>query len=275
MIKIHVNGAPIMAFIDTGSAITIVKEEHLPRFKLAKQHGCYRVLQGISGTPMEVTEEVDLPIQLSDSVSITHRASVLDTRFPGDILLGMDFLRRFAFSLHHEPPPRFSYLCILGCLLDVTFTKHSSLVLAELSTGVKTSITSAHGCPLHCAKLIELLPDSASFVKCRVPRSVKDEEIEIAPSINKLIIPATVTRIEDRRTDVWVVNTSSRVIKLRPGQVIARASPVASVYATNSRPLGGLAASTPSQKSPITVPDVASANLLDPEFLGDLEDDDF
>ncbi|XP_037773928.1 uncharacterized protein LOC119570135 [Penaeus monodon] len=225
---------------------------------------------------MEVTEEVDLPLQFSDAVGITHRASGLNTRFPGHILLGMDFLRRFPFSFHHEPPPRSSYLRILGCELDVTFTKHCSLALANLSADPRSTITSPHGCPLHCTKQTEVPPDSATFVKCRVPRSVTDDEIEVTPSSRQLIIPASVTTVEERRTDVWVVNTTPRMIKLRPGQVIARASPIATVYASDSRPLGGRGAPVSSRATPNTVQKVTLENLAnEPEFLGDLEDDDF
>lgn len=58
-----------------------------------EQHSCCRDATVISVASLEVREEVDLPIQLSDFVSITHRTSVLSTSSPGHILLEMDFMR--------------------------------------------------------------------------------------------------------------------------------------------------------------------------------------
>lgn len=72
-----------------------------------------------------------------------------------------------------------------------------------------------------------------------MPQTVQEEEVETVPSIRRLLIPGSVTQVKDRYADVWVVNTTPRLIKVRPGQVIARATPIAEIYATDCRPLGG------------------------------------
>jgi len=276
LIKVIINEVPVMAFIDTGSAITVIKAKHLQEFQLTKRHSCHRILQGISGSQMEVTEEVDVPLQLSPFVFVTHRASVVSADFPGQILVGMDFLRRFAFRLYHEPSPDTSHLLILGCKLKVTFTEHSSLALTTLHGNPISTITSTRGCPLHCTKLTEVPPESARFIKCRVPQSVQEKEVEIAPSARRLLIPGSVTQVKDRYTDVWVVNTMRRSIKVRPGQVITRATPVVEIYATDSRPLGGRDTQNTTEETEDAGWELPSSDLSDePEFLGDYEDDEF
>lgn len=72
-----------------------------------------------------------------------------------------------------------------------------------------------------------------------MPQTVQEEEVEIVPLIRRLLIPGNVTQVKDRYADVWVVNTMPRLIKVRPGQVIACATPFAEIYATDCWPLGG------------------------------------
>jgi len=89
-----------VCFVDTGSELTMVKRTAAKLLSDICVQESSRALQGVLGPPTAVTAEADLTVMIHSRLSLAHRVCIVDgLQFPGDVLLGMDVLRRFPVRL--------------------------------------------------------------------------------------------------------------------------------------------------------------------------------
>lgn len=240
-----------MAFIDTGSEVTLIKETALqlvdPERRLHRR-ASKKVLRGVSGKPVYPEAEVTLSLHMDDSFSIPHTTLVAELDFPGDLLIGMDLLRRVDFSLTAEAGADHGVLMIEGRSVTVVFTDSQSLqvnvvtttqIPGELprqadSTHPKTKPEAA----VHLAQRTELPPHTGRFLEACISRTgLADGDVMVSPIISDtLAIPYSVTTVKERRCSVWVVNPSNRPLVLRPGMQLGTASPALEIFSINQEP---------------------------------------
>lgn len=137
LVALRVNGQTVLCFLDTGSEATLIKLDTLQRIDPRNnlQHiESAKLLRGVTGQPLTTTSEITLHFQLDDVLSIPHRVTLADVTYPGDILLGMDFLRRLDFSLRHDPSTTSTRLFLEGRPFSVVYTDAESLHVRVIST---------------------------------------------------------------------------------------------------------------------------------------------
>jgi len=83
----------------------------------------------VSGQPINTLSEVTLVFCLNSDLEMHHTVTVCDV-FPGDILLGMDFLRRTTFSLSSRSQDDSACLTLEGQEFHVNYTDAQSLQLS-------------------------------------------------------------------------------------------------------------------------------------------------
>jgi len=104
-VALSINGHTLMCFIDTGSEATLIKPAPLRR--LDPEHNLTyeqsnKVIHGVTGSPLYPQAEVRLHFNLGDRQTLQHATLIADLPFPGDMLIGIDFLRRVDFTLSAE-----------------------------------------------------------------------------------------------------------------------------------------------------------------------------
>ena len=108
-IKVKIGDKLLLAFIDTGSTTTLMKDTSLENINV--NHSVFRsgrALTSVAGNSIDVISEIDLHLTLTDKLSCIHRFVVVrNVHFPGDILIGMDLLGRFNFTICHRPKHSF------------------------------------------------------------------------------------------------------------------------------------------------------------------------
>lgn len=106
LVALSVNGRSILCFIDTGSQITLIKPSALGEIdhdnSLPKKPSL-KTLQGISGKPFISMTEVCLGFNLKKGLIHYRRTTVADLYFPGEVLLGIDFLRSAFYFAVRRP----------------------------------------------------------------------------------------------------------------------------------------------------------------------------
>lgn len=193
-VMINVGGKKVVGFIDTGSAVSLINSSSLNWFKFASRARKARSLVGVTGTLLETIEERDVEVKISPSLKVIHRFTITSAcPFPGDVLLGIDFLRRFKFSLDHKPFPSKCGLRINEEYLPVTFTDKPSLgiALAEVKS------------PVHTVDLKGLFgPPPVSYA--RIKRAT------VIPSQTGKFVPVTISRISHSDCDYNCARLSQR-----------------------------------------------------------------
>ncbi|ROT84536.1 hypothetical protein C7M84_022296 [Penaeus vannamei] len=146
LVALRANDQTVLCFLDTGSEATLIRPSILRR--LDPQNNLRRIrssklLRGVTGQPLATTSEVTLHFQLDDDLFIPHQVTLVDVTYPGDILLGMDFLRRLDFSLTHDPNTTSSCLSLEGRPFSVVYTDVESLHVRVISTTASNPETPA------------------------------------------------------------------------------------------------------------------------------------
>ncbi|ROT74240.1 hypothetical protein C7M84_007268 [Penaeus vannamei] len=137
LVELSVNGRTTLCFIDTGSEATLVKSSaailmdtsHRPRSRSSS-----KILRGVTGQPLHVTSELTLPFHLDDDLTVSHQVAEADISFPGDILIGMDLLRRLDFALSHCATTNKAVLVLEGRSFAVVYTDHQSLGVCPVTS---------------------------------------------------------------------------------------------------------------------------------------------
>ena len=234
MVQLTVNDVNLWAMIDTGSEATLLKSSAKESVPLQHRNGPTRNLKGVSGRSLQVSAEYDVRIKLGEGKKSIHRVCLVDDiDFPGDMLIGMDFLRRFDYDLVHRFRPHQNYLCLDGVKLQVTYTDCPSL-----------RISVVHNKPLSVSNVCEFVKDlyraptqpepaarvysttsiparSARFIRARLPEALKSAEaVLVSPATNIAIIPRSVIAVSDI-IHVWCINPDPRPVKLKCGTKLA------------------------------------------------------
>ena len=222
LVQIMVNGTKLQGFVDTGSEVTLLKSERMKGLNIRRQYKATRVLKGVSGKILPSQTECDVKFTISKSVKCQHRVScVPDLTFPGDILLGMDLLRRFNYELVHSNSPHRSYLALQGTRFPVVYTDEASLHITIVSSETKISQMNAH-----VLRTVTCPPHSAMFVPVRVPRSFSGECALVTGIECRVLVPRHLTSVTNSKCNVYVVNPDSRPKQLKNGFRIATVTEV-------------------------------------------------
>ena len=231
LIKVNVNGVLLTGFVDTGSEMTIIKDEILPLLKIKKPLTATRHLRGVSGKALSVNTECNVRFSVNEHVSVVHRiASVPDLSFPGDVLLGIDILRRFNFHFIDRPYPEKSYMVLQGVKVPVTYTDEASLGVCVVSYVTSVGMECI-GKTVHVLHKVVCPPKSGVFVKAKVPHTFIGECAMISGAMDQIIVPRSLVNVNDHMINVWVVNPGNRPYLLKAGARVATVSEVAEVVA--------------------------------------------
>ena len=101
--RIHVsaNGLQLLAYVDTGSSVTLLSSKAATRLGVDQQMGaCHRKLRGVTNHCLKVLGEVVVPVEVAPGLQITPRVIVVpDEYLSTEILLGMDVLSVADFTM--------------------------------------------------------------------------------------------------------------------------------------------------------------------------------
>lgn len=102
--------------------MSIVKPGSLKRMRRYRTRRPRRTIVSITGDKQAASCEAELTLSFTHTLVITHPFLCIGgVDFPGDVLIGMDLLRRFSFNLlHHISPPSTTFM-INSCQLPVRF----------------------------------------------------------------------------------------------------------------------------------------------------------
>ena len=230
MVTLNIGGRNLKCFIDTGSAATLIKSNVMDSLFCHSRGRRARQLIGVSGTLLDTVEERDITVSVSQKAKVQHRFIVVrNCPFPGDALIGIDYLRRFEFTLNHRFQPGKSYLHLCNVSLPVTFTDTQSLRVATLK--VKSAVddcTNVKGLFMRpstpCARVTRktiLPPCSGRFVLASVNQVANGSDVVIDGKLGEFVVPRSVVKVKDKRVRVWVVNCSHKHLKLHNGRVLS------------------------------------------------------
>ncbi|XP_037794548.1 uncharacterized protein LOC119589944 isoform X2 [Penaeus monodon] len=231
MTELCMAGKRLKCFIDTGSSVSLIKYSAILGLHLASRGRAARALAGISGQGLHTIEERDIMVGIPRGERAVHRFIVVkDCQFPGDVLIGIDFLRRFSFTFQHNSRPSYSFLRIGNIELPVTFTDSPSL--GVLAVKVKReeifNLRSLFGSPplpgARVRRTVMMPPHSGKFVPATV--SIPDSDVLVEGNIGDLLIPRSLCRKTSNIINVWVVNLGHKPVKLRNGSFLSVVTPI-------------------------------------------------
>ncbi|ROT64100.1 hypothetical protein C7M84_017974 [Penaeus vannamei] len=130
LVGLNINGKTTLCFIDTGSEATLIKPSAVAMIvshQKLQHRTSTKILRGVTGQPLQVSTEVTLHFQMAEDSVIVHQASVVDVSFPGDILIGMDLLRRLDFTFSSEASTGNATITLQGHKFSVVYTDAESL----------------------------------------------------------------------------------------------------------------------------------------------------
>ena len=238
MCTLWMNGKEVTAFIDTGSEVTLVKSQVAHQLHIPRTLGTRRTLTGVSGSEISADFEFDASFILSSTVRCVHRVvSGSGVCFPGDLLIGMDWLRRFNFMLVCYISPPMAYLVLNGVQVPIRFTD-------EASCGVKVSAISTRRKEvkpisdqervIHVARTTACPPHSGCYVAGRISGEFDGEVACISGIRDDIVVPAGLTSVQNRDVSVWVVNDRAHSVLLKGGARFAYCSPVVDVLTSQA-----------------------------------------
>jgi len=282
LVPLNVDGATLIGFIDTGSEATIIK---LRTLTLLDKEGSLhrknpsRTLKGVTDEALDTLCEVTLSFNFGPT-KVSHQVAVCDAKFPGDILLGMDLLRRTSFCLSSGATESEASLSIEGHTFPVTYTDNPTLRINVVSIndsgimGTADSLdplmTSMVNKPfVHLLNTTELPPHTGCFVEGVISRSgPNDGEVIISPESSAVCIsPYMITTASERHCPVWMVNDTPRVVRLTQGTRLGTVTTVEEVFASNP-------ATTAPDPSP-TKPASSEPDAADGDFCWEHDEFDY
>ncbi|ROT65263.1 gag-pol fusion protein [Penaeus vannamei] len=197
-----VNDRKITCFIDTGSEVTVLKEEAaklLPGIRMLRSS---RTLKGVAGMPKSVEAEADLKFTIHPGLDLVHRTCITSgIHFPGDMLVGMDLLRRLPVVIFISPNSSDSYLELDGHRHVVTFVGEESSHCCEVPACHESRgelpessipLQPRYVSPVHVTEATTIEPRAGRFVAASLSRSVPDEThvAVIEGNAARLLVPA-------------------------------------------------------------------------------------
>lgn len=164
-----------------------------------------------------------MEVRISPKLRVVHRFIVTNScPFPGDVLLGIDFLRRFEFNFNHTLSPSTSHLILNNEPLNVTFTDKPSLGVAFV-LGKSTFHTVAVKDLFSLSDSYVISPQSGKFINATINRETQlDCEVFIEGSINDVLVPRSLVKANRKVVRVWTINPSDKNVRLRAGRVLSK-----------------------------------------------------
>lgn len=236
LVQMHVNGILCTCFLDTGSEVTIISESASRRLNIQSITPTGRTFKGASGAIFSGQGETSLHFSIEDGVQCIHPVIVFeDITFPGDVLLGIDFVRRFNFQFvaNHTPPGNymsfddvkvpfwFSDLTSLGIRIINSTCKQPQYVLEQQSSVLSVMYTMT--CP----------PKSGCFVKTKVPKEFANPCGFVQGKTARVLVPRSIVTVNDDSALVWIINDKTRPVTLPVGMSLASVSGIDNVYSNN------------------------------------------
>lgn len=239
MIKIRVNGKKLVAFIDTGSQVSIIKRDVCNNWRGCKISKAKRDITAVNGNDINVEGQTDLYFELGESYKVHACLVVSGVRFPGDLLLGMDFLRRFDFLLSYGKGRGTSRLILDEVSFPIKFIEHPSIV-ASMSRSNKLFKTPSKS--LFEAQLpnvnsadadyaVHVLynqvcpPNTFKFIKGSVGRKVEPGSIlQLAGKLESFLVPHHLAQVSEKRHIlIPVINLTSKALRFKNGRRLTSA----------------------------------------------------
>lgn len=171
-----------------------------------------------------------MEVRISPKLRVVHRFIVTNScPFPGDVLLGIDFLRRFEFNFNHTLSPSTSHLILNNGPLNVTFTDKPSLGVAFVlgkSTFHTVAVKDLFSLSDSYARIrvtTVIPPQSGKFINATINRETQlDCEVFIEGSINDVLVPRSLVKANRKVVRVWTINPSDKNVRLRAGRVLSK-----------------------------------------------------
>ncbi|XP_037784669.1 uncharacterized protein LOC119580636 [Penaeus monodon] len=185
LVTLMVDGHPLRCLIDTG----------IPSMTQTNA--------GVTGTTLSVTGEVDAIFSVSARESFVHRVCIVDgLSFPGELLMGTDFLRRFEYSLVGGPSSQSGHLQLDKVILPVTYTNTSSLGVHVISKsvisrngrqpGLSSDSTDTCNGTIYVRKRVTVPSRSGRFIPVVGPCDKSEHYFVIEPISTVVAIPSAV-----------------------------------------------------------------------------------
>lgn len=190
-----------------------------------------KTLQGVAGAPMSVLGEMDVGFTIGKS-KLLHRVCVADKiNFPGDLLMGMDFLHRLDMRLVTSNKFSGAYLLLGGVHFSVKYTGEESLGCVSVPSvevaKERRATQTLRIAPVHVVHTELIGPQSGQFVSAAVARGLPESRAILVEGTNpKFLVPRSISTVQGRRTSVWVVNPDAKPRKLTQGTCIGFAEQV-------------------------------------------------
>jgi len=146
------------------------------------------------------------------------------------MLIGIDFLRRVDFTLSAEAHSPHGTLTLGSQLLSMIYTDTASLHISVLNVAKGSS--QVKSAAVHLLRKTEVPPHSGCFLEARIARAgPTDGDVLVTPGMNnKLSIPHLVTRTNDRRCNVWAVNSTNSPVILGHGTRLGTVADIEELY---------------------------------------------
>jgi len=234
LIQVKINEVMLTCFIDTGSEITLLKDTVRRKVNLKSAVPSFRAMRGATGHSFRSIEKANVFFDIGKGIKSTHVVEVVgeNISFPGDVLLGVDFLRRFNFKLTAYHSPYRNYVTFNGVKLDVQYSDSPSVGVQAFVGAVQTFR------PRACTDILALVvhtivcpPNSGRYVECLVARPFSDTQAAVSGCTAQVLVPYGVSDVEDSRVNIWVVNDRSHPVIIQQGMCLAHLDYIGEVLA--------------------------------------------
>lgn len=235
LVRLHVNGKICTCFVDTGSEVTILKESTCEKLNISSVTPIERTFKGASGVVFNGLGEVHVKVSIEDTVKCNHPVVVFkDISFPGEMLLGIDFIRNFNFQLVANLTPPQNYMSFNNVRVPFWFSDQSSLGVRLVNN---CNNDNNNFSPSLCvSRSVICQPKSGCFVNTTVS-SEFDEPIGLVQGRTaRILVPRSVVSVTKNSASVWVVNDKPHPVLLKEGMKLASVNVVNDIY-VNSNPV--------------------------------------
>jgi len=229
LVRIHVNGMICTCFVDTGSEVTLIKESTLNKLNILSVTPVGRTFKGASGAIFSGLGEINVNFSIEDAVKCNHPVMVFkDISFPGDVLLGIDFIRLFNFQFVANLTPPRNYMSFNDVKVPFWFSDQSSLGLRVLN------INKFSQSVLCVSQSVICQPKSGCFVSTTVTNDFNNPVGLVQGRTARVLVPRSIISINNNSASVWVINDKPHRVTLKEGMKLASINMVSDVYANSN-----------------------------------------
>jgi len=214
----------VSSFIDTGSAVTLIKESlanyFISKFNL-RLHKSNKLLKSVNNDPVDITGQVSLTIK-TKCKSFEHCFLVVKnvSCFKGGILLGRDFLKRCQSKINFEPNQE--HIKLFGC--SYSFIKTNEFA-PQITCVSQHALETNPNVAIARTKENIIIPSSSGlFFKLSVSKVYENQLVVITQShLNpSLILPRTLATVRNHEVPVTIFNLTDNEIKIPVNKIVAK-----------------------------------------------------